>query len=560
MIGILKRFFGSKDQSGDEPGPPTVIDDKSSEAPYMAAAAFYLAVILLIGIPMWFYTCSVTRYSTPPLIDLKSKLLDSPLSLHLDISIIQLSRDSSPKTDQEHYHDDESDKDSLSRFLRTNLPKNLKTSSENITYNIDWRVRRPTYKESSIFKTHLTRDATTDSPKEESLADLEVKLRDIHKNSSKFRLFMYLIPEKDHLAFCDQSRVHSYTINMERFVYLCPSSALAKPDDHSSVVSLVTGALEEIYVNTVDLNRVKQILDSRVDLLFTLMPESMDNRSNERLNAVDDKIHHIFERNVRKKFPELKHLVNIRPITQNHLDQSKITREQLPHLFRSFEFRSSTQSAKNVYHVLLLIPKDTAQANQSAAGPLSYIESEDSKSLLIVEDDKTLVLGLRAIIRRLSGLLSPNICKSCLVRRDIFFCNWEIDAIMGALTILKLNSIYSSLSAIDLQVTGIKIPKDVAATVRESHKLALRSIDCLKTQRIFEAHTLTSEAYELSEAAFYDPSLLESLYFPDDLKYAIYLPFFLPLAYPIILSIVKLLKYAITSLYSYRKLRKEKVE
>jgi len=45
-----------------------------------------------------------------------------------------------------------------------------------------------------------------------------------------------------------------------------------------------------------------------------------------------------------------------------------------------------------------------------------------------------------------------------------------------------------------------------------------------------------------AEAAFFDPSLLSLLYFPDDQKYAIYVPYFLPVGLPILLSIKSIIK------------------
>ena len=47
----------------------------------------------------------------------------------------------------------------------------------------------------------------------------------------------------------------------------------------------------------------------------------------------------------------------------------------------------------------------------------------------------------------------------------------------------------------------------------------------------------------LAEAAFFDKSLLALLYFPDDQKYAIYIPFFLPVGIPVLLSLKTLLKF-----------------
>lgn len=49
------------------------------------------------------------------------------------------------------------------------------------------------------------------------------------------------------------------------------------------------------------------------------------------------------------------------------------------------------------------------------------------------------------------------------------------------------------------------------------------------------------EAILASERAFFDPSLLHLLYFPDDQKFAIYIPLFLPMGVPIVLSLLKII-------------------
>jgi len=50
----------------------------------------------------------------------------------------------------------------------------------------------------------------------------------------------------------------------------------------------------------------------------------------------------------------------------------------------------------------------------------------------------------------------------------------------------------------------------------------------------------SKEAILASERAFFDPSLLHLLYFPDDQKFAIYIPLFLPMCVPILLSLIKI--------------------
>lgn len=51
----------------------------------------------------------------------------------------------------------------------------------------------------------------------------------------------------------------------------------------------------------------------------------------------------------------------------------------------------------------------------------------------------------------------------------------------------------------------------------------------------------SKEAILASERAFFDPSLLHLLYFPDDQKFAIYIPLFLPMCVPIVLSLLKIM-------------------
>lgn len=50
----------------------------------------------------------------------------------------------------------------------------------------------------------------------------------------------------------------------------------------------------------------------------------------------------------------------------------------------------------------------------------------------------------------------------------------------------------------------------------------------------------SKEAILASEKGFFDPSLLHLLYFPDDQKFAIYIPLFLPMCVPILLSLLKI--------------------
>lgn len=73
---------------------------------------------------------------------------------------------------------------------------------------------------------------------------------------------------------------------------------------------------------------------------------------------------------------------------------------------------------------------------------------------------------------------------------------------------------------------------------------AQRTMQELELGHLDSAFQASKDAITASERAFFDPSLLHLLYFPDDQKFAIYIPLFLPMAVPILLSLVKILREA----------------
>jgi phosphatidylinositol glycan class S len=67
---------------------------------------------------------------------------------------------------------------------------------------------------------------------------------------------------------------------------------------------------------------------------------------------------------------------------------------------------------------------------------------------------------------------------------------------------------------------------------------ALQQEDYLKALQ----HSI--HAIERSEKAFFDPTMVSMLYFPDEHKYAIYMPLFVPVSVPLIMAVLKQIKEA----------------
>lgn len=115
-------------------------------------------------------------------------------------------------------------------------------------------------------------------------------------------------------------------------------------------------------------------------------------------------------------------------------------------------------------------------------------------------------------------------------------------------TFRTLNSLAHLLS----EISSIVISDEVAGKVREALENAEQADDDLDEGEVDEALAGAKRAFENSEAAFSDPSLLALLYFPDDQKYAVYIPLFLPITIPVVMSLSALKRW-----YNARKLKVE---
>lgn len=86
------------------------------------------------------------------------------------------------------------------------------------------------------------------------------------------------------------------------------------------------------------------------------------------------------------------------------------------------------------------------------------------------------------------------------------------------------------------------INDDVGAAINLAYEHIRLAKGALAEHRLFEASTLAQKAFVASEQAFFDASLLAQLYFPDEQKYAIYIPLFLPTIVPVVTSFSMLWK------------------
>ncbi|KAJ1746481.1 GPI transamidase component [Coemansia sp. RSA 989] len=122
---------------------------------------------------------------------------------------------------------------------------------------------------------------------------------------------------------------------------------------------------------------------------------------------------------------------------------------------------------------------------------------------------------------------------------------WELDALMRRWLIYNRQTAISTLQSLIRLVNSLenmvvmdeiklKVDKALAALYEIDQALSL-------PHDYLSAFSSAAKAASFAESAFFDPSMVSMLYFPDQHKYAIYMPFFLPITMPLVAAVKKIL-------------------
>ena len=167
----------------------------------------------------------------------------------------------------------------------------------------------------------------------------------------------------------------------------------------------------------------------------------------------------------------------------------------------------------------------------------------------VKEDMKMFVLQFRELVG-LSYKATKGRTVSAFDRRGVM--KWEVYHLLLSETVSNLKKSTStlvSLTELLEKISNIVIRDDIKELIEAAVSNITDSKNFLEDGQIEKSFNSSRAAVFNSEKAFYDHSLLALLYFPDDQKYAIYLPLFLPIGIPVILSFV----YAIKSIIDSKK-------
>ncbi|KAM4795658.1 GPI transamidase component PIG-S [Rhinophrynus dorsalis] len=245
--------------------------------------------------------------------------------------------------------------------------------------------------------------------------------------------------------------------------------------------------------------------------------------------------------------------------------------QNLPHVINPVEARlgSSAASLYPVLNFLLYIPeyshsplyiqdKDGSRVSTNAFHSprwggimvynIDYGSPEEISFPVRVNIDMTRVMEVFLTqLRLLLGITKVRVPQAYLVENpgNEGLTDWELDRLLWSRVVENIATVTTTLTSLAQlldQIGNIVINDNVASEVYHAVSSVQIAISELTMGRLESAFQASKEAITSSEKAFFDPSLLHLLYFPDDQKFAIYIPLFLPMAVPILLSLLKIAK------------------
>ncbi|KAJ2001511.1 GPI transamidase component [Coemansia thaxteri] len=119
---------------------------------------------------------------------------------------------------------------------------------------------------------------------------------------------------------------------------------------------------------------------------------------------------------------------------------------------------------------------------------------------------------------------------------------WELDALTRQWLLANRHTAITTLQSLVRLVDSMQnmVVMDEIKNQVDQSLAALSAIPGALASNHLLAFELAANASSFAEGAFFDPSMVSMLYFPDQHKYAIYLPFFLPVTIPLLAAIKKL--------------------
>ncbi|GLV36958.1 Phosphatidylinositol glycan anchor biosynthesis class S [Carabus blaptoides fortunei] len=246
-------------------------------------------------------------------------------------------------------------------------------------------------------------------------------------------------------------------------------------------------------------------------------------------------------------------------------DHWALAEQLLPHIITPLEKKLSSHVSKNpCINLVVYIPpcrmapvhiytktgvksSDTIDAFVSPRWGAVLITNPTCPNATFVPDSQRV---MSVLVTQLSQLLGVPDIKSTtsgdVVQTGRLPALWQADYLLRQHTLEYLDAAkltLRSLAQLLSEISNIVINDEVADSVHQAVANTAAAEHWLQDGQVLEAFGAAQRAAMAAESAFTDPSLLALLYFPDDQKYAVYIPLFLPIMIPVVMSMKQLVQY-----------------
>nr|XP_022288860.1 GPI transamidase component PIG-S-like [Crassostrea virginica] len=527
-------------------------EEKDKSIQHLAALSFGFLCIV-IGVPLWWKTTEVYRVSLP-YSDI-ADLSNTKFQFTIDIDVVNLESTLSDK-----------DLTDLSKLLKADLDEERRTGSLFPKYRV--AVRQAAEKQSSDVSSLKT------------LAELDEYFHGEESSINKY--LIVLMPLKNLV-------IKQTTIGNYRAVYLPSGSKELKSIStritdilHNALVR--EGVLLKSFQNSMGAREPKDKESMRslsyhqgYDLLFTLVNPQPD------ILNVDWSIQQAVEAYLNPTIKKLSDFINLDIKSQMlfftglrrkpHKDKQNsgyyYEERDLPHTINPLEANLGSHASNNpMLNFIVYIPSRDQHPLQikhkngenvrtnSFLSPqwggivIQNLPSPPPNSTLPFRASVDMKTVMEVFLTQLRLLMDFNIqtTTDLEVREvgDVVIREWELDNWLRKKCLENLAKSISTLQSLTALLEGISnivIQEDIGQQVENAVSGIKEAQRYLSSGQIARAFTQSRKALTSSEKAFFDPSLLELLYFPEDQKFAIYIPLFLPIGLPILGSLFKAFKW-----------------
>ncbi|KAL9548368.1 hypothetical protein MBANPS3_005714 [Mucor bainieri] len=122
------------------------------------------------------------------------------------------------------------------------------------------------------------------------------------------------------------------------------------------------------------------------------------------------------------------------------------------------------------------------------------------------------------------------------LEKDNLIRSRTLENVVNTISTLK------SLAQLVDEIPNMVVEDHISIKVRQSLDALDAVSKALSAEDYIMALQSSIETVELAEKAFFDPTMVSMLYFPDEHKYAIYMPLFVPISVPLVMALLKEIK------------------